>query len=181
MAVRSKINERRWIMTAKKRNRALRALENAALVGIAAAALLAGPAQAQMRGDCIRVELDAPVILPDGSTHEAGTLRLCLDRALNPGTGLHALQVNGVKAGMAMSRIGKGEAADERPCAVFERAADGKLRLIGYAVPAGQRMQTYTLRSFGNKNDKSLQANRQLLNEVTAREELIVLAAQRTR
>ena len=169
-------------MTAKKREQAVRTLKRAGLAAIVATAILATPALAQRRGDCIRVIVDAPVILPDGSTHEAQALRLCFNQALNPSTGLHAIQVNGVAIGMAMSRIGKSEEnASMDPIAVFERAVKGELRLIGYAVPAGKRMKTYTLRDFGKKKDERLRAKREPLDESKERDDVIVLAARLTR
>lgn len=166
-------------MKSKAQERALRALKALGIgTVVAAAALGANPAQAQRRGDCVRVELDAPVVLPDGSIHETGLLRLCLDRKMNPAAGIHEIEVDGA-AQLALSRIGKAEGdVATGAVVVFDRNRAGELRLIGYAVPDGERLVTFTMEGLGKRRD-ALQAKGGLLEQPD--EEKIVIAARRSR
>jgi len=142
--------------------RALGALGVGALV--AAVALAGGPAAAQRLGECVRAELGATVLLPDGSHREVETLRLCFDRKMNPIAGLHEVEADGASQ-FAQSRIGEAEAdAAAGAVIVFERNRAGELRLIGYAVPDGDRIVTFALRCVGQRDD-DLQAKRGLLDQ----------------
>jgi hypothetical protein len=113
----------------------------------AVVAIVPSLAWTQGAGRCIRVETPWPVVLPDGSAHQAGTLRLCLRHEWTPVTGLHEIRVDGTSLGLFMSRIGKSEGRSERdPLVVFQRNVNEQHRLVGYAWPEGEVMRTFTLR-----------------------------------
>lgn len=113
---------------------------------IAALLLLSQPLLAGERGRCVRLDFDTPVTLPDGSVHDNGTLRVCLERDLTPVSGLHAIYVDNVPIGYFSSQAFAPEDATPRPAAVaFERSADAT-RLIGYTVSNGRSVEAYRLR-----------------------------------
>ncbi len=117
------------------------------IIGVAALAgllLATGTVSAQSVGDCLTADVPAPVVLPDGSTHDAGSLRICLTRVYSPVSGLHETSVDGATAGLLRSRRGTGEdAVVERPYILFQRTARGALRLIGYAWEEDGQMVSY--------------------------------------
>lgn len=168
-------------MKSKAQEKALRALKALGLGAVAAAAALgAGPAQAQRLGECVRVELDAAVVLPDGSLHETGLLRLCFDRKMNPAAGIHEIRVDDA-AQMAVSRIARAEAdVVDGAVVVFERNRAGELRLIGYAVPDGERLVTFTMERPGQRAG-ALRARGGLLEPPGEDYEKILIAAHRSR
>ena len=113
-------------------------------------ALAPSLAWSQDRGQCARIELPWPIVLPDGSTHEAGSLKLCLQQMWTPASGLHEIRVNGRSIGLFMSRVGTSEAPVERvPVVVFRRNGTDEHYLLGYAWPDGEIMRTYLLHKFG--------------------------------
>ncbi len=113
-------------------------------------ALTPATARAEETGRCARADVPWPVTLPDGSTHDAGALALCLQQMWTPASGLHEIRVNGHPTGLFMSRLGNTEGpAESTPVMVFARNLSGEHRLIGYAWPDGDVMRTYTLRKFG--------------------------------
>lgn len=158
----------------ERARQALKALGVAAV--LAAAALGALPAQAQRSGQCVRVELDAPVVLPDGSIQEVGLLRLCLERKMNPAAGIHEIEADGA-AQLALSWIGEAEAdVAAGAVVVFERTRAGELRLIGYAVPDGERLVTFMMKGPGRQMGQ-LQAKGGLLEPLGDGDEKILIAA----
>ncbi len=113
-------------------------------------ALAPALAWSQDRGQCARIELPWPIVLPDGSAHEAGSVKLCLQQMWTPASGLHEIRVNGTSIGLFMSSVGKSEGPVERvPVVVFQRNGTDEHYLVGYAWPDGETMRTYTLRRFG--------------------------------
>ena len=121
------------------------------------------------RGQCLRVELPGPLVMPDGSTHDATMLRICFDGWFSPVSGTHVLYVDGHRHSMLLSRVGKDEAAtSRRPIVVFERNQFGRTKLIGYAWPSANSMVTHHLHRPGAKPVRSSQADR-LLEEDTER------------
>ena len=58
------------------------------------------PAATAITGRCVVADVPAPVVLPDGSVHPAGPLRLCLERNLNPVAELHQISVGGGPQGL---------------------------------------------------------------------------------
>jgi len=106
--------------------------------------LLAGGAQAGQSGRCVSATIPWPFVLPDGTSHPAGPLTLCLARLHNPVTGLHVVRVGGHPVGQYASRLGRGEdTGEDGPVMVFERSARGSYRLIGYALPHRDELETY--------------------------------------
>ncbi len=116
----------------------------------AVVALSPSLAWSQDRGRCARVEAPWPIVLPDGSAHEAGSVKLCLQQMWTPASGLHEIRVNGRSIGLFMSRVGTSEAPVERvPVVVFRRNGTDEHYLLGYAWPDGEIMRTYLLHKFG--------------------------------
>lgn len=116
--------------------------------------LAPSPAWSQDRGRCARIETPWPVVLPDGSTHDAGSMNLCLQQMWTPASGLHEVRVNGKSTRLFMSRVGTSEATVEGvPIVVFQRNETDEHHLIGYAWPDGSDMRTYILRRSGKAPD----------------------------
>jgi hypothetical protein len=123
------------------------------LAAFAITALLLSPAAwSGGSGRCISASVPEALILPDGSLHEAGLLRICLDREFSPVAGLHRAYVDGRAVGRFLSRAGQSEAAadDEKPFVVLRRDRRGALVLEGYADPVGGRLNTYLIQSPGH-------------------------------
>jgi len=104
--------------------------------------LIAGNATA----GCISAAIAEPILLPGGSEHPSGTLTLCVSHTLSPVASLHETFVDGMPVGLLASRRGLSEGSgDGRPFMMFNRDAEGRLRLYGFATPAGDRMLTYQI------------------------------------
>ena len=107
-------------------------------------------AWSQDRGQCALIEAPWPMVLPDGSVHEAGSLKLCLQQMWTPASGLHEIRVNGASIGLFMSSVGTSEEPVESvPVVVFQRNGTDEHYLVGYAWPDGEAMRTYILRGSG--------------------------------
>ena len=133
---------------------------------ILALCLMPSIARSQELDRCATVELRAPVILPDGSSHRVPSLTICLRSKPTPVTGLHEIRLDRMPTGMALSRMGKSEGyASQNPVVVFQRTEAGEMRLIGYALPDGKHMRTYALRGFG-KARNTLRADAETLLDV---------------
>jgi hypothetical protein len=107
----------------------------------------ANPHQARR---CVSADVDSPIVLPDGSRHPAGSLKICMSRAHSPVASIHETRVNGSKIGMYPSRTFLNEESGSRydsrdPYVVFRRDSSGDLVLQGYAVPEGRRMRTFLM------------------------------------
>ena len=81
----------------------------AALVVVGAVVALAPSLTwSENRGQCALIEAPWPIVLPDGSTHEAGSLKLCLQQMWTPASGLHGSRRSSATfaaaARLAMSR-----------------------------------------------------------------------------
>jgi hypothetical protein len=119
-------------------------------VGLGVAILMSSPAWSEDRGRCVRAEAPWPVVLPDGSSHEAGSVKLCLQQMWTPASGLHEIRLNGTAIGLFMSRATTSEGPAERmPIVVFQRTDADEHRLVGYAWPDGEAMRVYMLHRFG--------------------------------
>jgi hypothetical protein len=126
-----------------RRRRRFIVLGSALVLTILAAA--AGPATAQT-GRCYRAELPAPTVFPDGSVHEAGLFKLCLERKHSPVADLHRLHVGGFPTGyLASRRVAAEDARRTGPAHfVFEKAdRNGSLRLLALVAPDGRRMVSH--------------------------------------
>jgi len=96
--------------------------------------------------DCLSVRLKAPIMLPDGTIHDASRLTLCTSRDLSPVTRLHVISLNGKAVGLVRSRMGVSEGpARTTPMVMFRRLESGVLDLVGYAVPDGARDRTFVI------------------------------------
>jgi len=117
--------------------------------GAAAAVLLLAltGAAAEVRGTCVRAELDETIALPDGSIYPPGTMRVCLTREYSPVAGLHEVSIGHSRAGLFLSRrfASEGAAADYPAVLVFRRGP-AHLLFLGYAVRDRDRMLVYWLR-----------------------------------
>lgn len=145
-------------------------------VGVAVLLLASGATLLHAGGRCISVEVSSPIVLPDKSVHEEGSLRLCLARAISPVSSIHETYVNGMPISMLLSRDGKSEGPGEpQPYVLFRKVSGERLELIGYAWPAGERMKTFVL-SQSARDVASL--NTAIASENAAREEIVLLAAR---
>ena len=94
---------------------------------------------------CVALDVPAPFVLPDGSVHAAGELRMCLSRNFNPVMGLHRVYIDGMPVGFLLSQIANAEIPkDTTPSALFY-GASGRLRLVGYTVAANGKVFSYLL------------------------------------
>ena len=127
----------------KKRRRTPVALGSAlVLLTIAVAAV---PAAAQT-GRCYKAELPAPTMFPDGTAHDAGLFKICLERRHSPVADLHRLHVGGYPTGFLTSRRVAAEGARRLVPAhfVFEKVDEGRsLRLLALVAPDGQKMVSH--------------------------------------
>jgi len=113
------------------------------------------PSAASAYGDsrCVTADVPGPMVMPDGTAHEAGQLKLCLSQDYSPVAGLHEVYLDGRPLGMMVSRSRTNESAGEDlPVVVFDRAPSGVLRLAGYTSPDGGKMRTYWLEGGGFDN-----------------------------
>jgi len=111
-------------------------------------ALVSVPALAS--GRCVTVEVPAPFVMPDGTVHEPGPLKLCDSLRMSPVSTLHKVYLAGHPVGLLEGKVGRSEGLAERePYVLFRRNADAQLVLIGYAWPDGRNMETYLLARSG--------------------------------
>jgi hypothetical protein len=99
-------------------------------------------------GRCVTADIPSDIVLPDGSLHAAGPLRICLSVDYNPVSGLHKTYVDGKLQGLFVSRRIESEDVDSRqdPYIQFHRMPSGELFLRGYGIPIGTRLMTYRMR-----------------------------------
>jgi len=87
----------------------------------------------QAAGPCLRVETPGPVLLPDASTHQAGTLRICFQRNFSPSWSLHEIYIEGKPVGLFRARrVSPQRSPDTRPYVAFRPAEGERLILLGY-------------------------------------------------
>lgn len=126
---------------------------------VLAALILPGmhaPARAESIGHCYTADVPSDIVLPDGSRHPAGTLKICLDRNYSPVTGLLATYVGGRPVGIFPGTLGTARATEAvgAPFFLFYRDAEGALELHGYAIPVGDAVNTYNMSPDGTEWDK---------------------------
>ena len=115
------------------------------LAAVLAAVVVGGAVWAVVPAHCVALDVPAPFVLPDGTAHPAGELRICLSRNLNPVTGVHRIYLDGMPVGFILSRIVKPEIPrNSSPSALF-LGASGQLRLVGYTVAANGKVFSYRL------------------------------------
>ena len=120
----------------------------ASFIFIVGAILGSVPAPAGELGRCYSAEVPDPVVLPDGSSHPPGSLRICLSSKESPVRGRHVTSVDGRAIGAFQSRLGFApEAAAQGGTAyfVFRRNGHSQLVLLGYAAYLGDRWHTYRM------------------------------------
>jgi hypothetical protein len=109
------------------------------LLGLASSPLLASS------GSCASAEVGEPFLLPDGSEHPAGRLTLCLGSEFTPVTSLYRTFVDRMPVGSFASRRVETDRSEGR-FMMFDRNAEGTLRLAGYTAPSGDGAETFLLR-----------------------------------
>jgi len=124
--------------------------------------IVTSPAVAGDQERCVRAELPRSVVLPDGTVHAPGLLRICMARRYSPVAGLHETWVNGSFAGLFLSRVGQSEGPVERNGAfVFFRRNDAdQWELHGYALPDGDGLVTYRMQTIERQSPKAWIAER---------------------
>lgn len=111
---------------------------------LAMAVVGGGAAAADSAGVCVVAQVSAPIVLPDGSEHPAGALKLCGGPAFSPVTVFQKTYVGGRVVGYFMSRSRQAEAEPGGPPLItFIKAEGGRLALAGYALPSGRRTTAY--------------------------------------
>jgi hypothetical protein len=110
-------------------------------------------AHARAGGRCISADVPSPIVLPDGSAHPAGSLRLCVGGEFTPETRFHEAQIDGRSIGLfiGLTRMSEGGEPGD-PVVLFERNADGNLLLTGYAVPEDGRTRAYWMTGVGRSS-----------------------------
>ena len=151
-----------------------------AVLAISLAILATSPTLvAQQRGRCAVTELPGHLVLPDGTVHEAGELKICFLDWHNPSSGRHLILVDGKKWGYLLSRSGRsGDTKTDVPIFVFTpRTEHHHVRLLGYAWPDGDGMSIHVLHPPGRKVSKSL-ADAGSLLELADQERFVLVAAR---
>jgi hypothetical protein len=122
-----------------------------------AAVLTMSDTLSSTRGRCATVEVPWPIVLPDGSVHDSGSLKVCMHHQMNPITGLHEVRVDGMTIGLFASRTGASEGrSGAHPVMVFHRGEHGRHHLVGYAWPTVEGMETHLLYHFGKTIERPL-------------------------
>lgn len=105
---------------------------------LAGALMLAATVTVAEGRGCYTAEVPGAIVLPDGSEHASGALRICTDRAISPTSNLHRTFVDGRPVGMFLSAPRTIEEGVEAGTAqfIFERGAGDELNLVGFVVTA---------------------------------------------
>lgn len=86
-------------------------------------------------GRCETAAVRGPIVLPDGSLHQARTVQVCRTIEYSPVLVLHKISIDGRPIGLFIGRTAPLEAsADRKPFLVLERDGAGRLELRGYAA-----------------------------------------------
>jgi len=150
-----------------------------AVAALALALLVPAVSVAQQTGRCANVATPWPVVLPDGSTHQADSLQLCFMLKLNPVTGIHEVRVDGMSRGMVRSRIGTSEGPPvDDPVVVFRRTVSGTHVLVGYAWPDGDAMRTFNLYALSGKRAAAARTEELALDDSSTQDEFVLLVAR---
>ena len=114
------------------------------------------PALAGPNSHCYTGDVPSDIVLPDGSQHAAGKLKICLSRSYSPVTSLLETYVGGMPVGLYPGTVETARATEafEAPFFLFYRNADGALELQGYAIPDGDSVHTYNMSPDGNEWNK---------------------------
>ena len=97
-------------------------------------------------GVCATAEVAEAFVLPDGSQHPAGMLTLCHERAFNPVSSFNSAFVDRRPVALFTSHHDTVEPdAGSDYFLLFARAADERLRLVGYTLPRRSGAETRML------------------------------------
>ena len=101
--------------------------------------LVAGSVSAET-GRCYSADIPAAMVLPDGSVHGAGELRICYQKKFTPVSGLHRTYVDGRVIGvfMSLSQAPEEGGNNQYPFFVFQPNALGEYVFQGYATPSAR-------------------------------------------
>jgi hypothetical protein len=137
-----------------------------ALVLFAGTAAWAQPSDTLLQhGMCATVEVPGVLVLPDGTSHDLVSAKICFERWLSPVSGIHVLYVDDTPWGMLISRVGRDDEANHTdPMVVFSRNAVGQVQLTGYAWPDRHSMLTMVFGKPGRRQPPSLANASDLLN-----------------
>jgi len=106
---------------------------------------LATPASAGS-GVCATATIAEPFVLPDGSRHPAGVLKLCHGGTFSPVSSFHTTFVDRMPVAMFLGHHQTVAPAEDSAYALlFARADDSQLRLIGYTLPSRGGAETHML------------------------------------
>ena len=146
-----------------------------AAIWIMVLGMTVGTAAAESNGRCVRADVPATMVLPDGTMHEPGSIRICMMRKLSPVTGYHKIHVDNIAHGRFISRFehSEGLSDDGKPFLQFARTQAGAFILEAYAVPAGNRMLVYTIQQQKSRPSDEWHANHRQADA----EPVILLAA----
>ncbi len=146
------------------------------LVLAAALMLVATATTAEGRG-CYTAEVPGTMVLPDGSEHTSGLLRICTDQVISPVSNLHRISVGGRPVGMFLSLPRAIEEAVEGGTAqfIFKRGVSDELILVGYGVTAGGGRTIYEMVRAEYVRDTANSAR----TDPGQRDDMVVLLASR--
>ena len=143
--------------------------------GILLSAIVLGQAFAQ--GPCLTVNLDRPVVFPDGSEHAAGQLTLCDWKAYTPVTQIHRSYMDGRPIQMLLGKRTHAERGPMEPDEmVFRSNGDGRLELIGYSRTLQGRSMTV---SFQKQNSPHHKVNHRLARATEKDDDLLIVLMAR--
>ncbi|ANM29769.1 hypothetical protein ABI59_09550 [Acidobacteria bacterium Mor1] len=99
---------------------------------------VSGSAVAALDG-CFSAQVEAPFVLPDGSGHAPGELRVCMVDYANPATGLYVISVDGAPVGRYRARLDRVESGAESDTAllVFARREGARTLELQGVTEAG--------------------------------------------
>jgi hypothetical protein len=120
-------------------------------------ALAVGAAHAEESGSCYTAMTPATIVLPDGSVHAQGELRICMTRRLSPVEWLDVTSVDG----NAIGAFRGGDSLIERgveppPEFVFLKRPDGSLRLFGFITSDREGARLHNLLPMASLVDVSI-------------------------
>ena len=106
---------------------------------------VSGPAVAALDG-CFSAQVEAPFVLPDGSGHAPGELRVCMVDYANPATGLYVISVDGAPMGRyraRLDRVENGGQADAALLVFARREGATTLELQGVTVAGAGEVKVH--------------------------------------
>jgi len=138
-------------------------------------ALMLAATVATAEGRCYTAEVPGTMVLPDGSTHPPGALRICTDRAISPVSRLHRTDVAGRPVGMFLSTPRAIEETVKEGAAqfIFKRDNRDDLNLIGYVITVGNKTTFFEMARAGTVRETAYVSN----TDANERDDVVVLVA----